>query len=164
MSWLLLHSAMKRAVGFFALWVILTGSYTTDLLAGAVASCAATWASLRLLPPGSSGLRIPACARLVLRFLRQSVVAGVDVARRALDPRLPIQPGFVSYQAGIQPGPARHMFTTLMSLLPGTVPVGSAETGGLLIHCLDVGQPVAAQLAEEEALLARVIDEVPGNG
>ena len=33
----------------------------------------------------------------------------------------------------------------------------SDDNGALLIHCLDVGQPVAAQLAAEEALLARVI-------
>jgi multicomponent Na+:H+ antiporter subunit E len=49
-----------------------------------------------------------------------------------------------------------------MSLLPGTVPTGSAE-GGLLIHCLDVGQPVAAQLAEEEALFARVVEDLQGD-
>jgi multicomponent Na+:H+ antiporter subunit E len=49
------------------------------------------------------------------------------------------------------------MFTTLMSLLPGTVPTGSDEKGGLLIHCLDVVQPVVAQLAVEEALFVRAV-------
>jgi multicomponent Na+:H+ antiporter subunit E len=49
------------------------------------------------------------------------------------------------------------MFTTLMSLLPGTVPAGSDEKGGLLIHCLDVEQPVVAQLAVEEALFVRAV-------
>jgi multicomponent Na+:H+ antiporter subunit E len=56
------------------------------------------------------------------------------------------------------------MFTALMSLLPGTVPTGSAERGDLLIHCLDVGQPVAAQLAEEEALFARVAEDSHRDG
>jgi multicomponent Na+:H+ antiporter subunit E len=98
----------------------------------------------------------------VLRFLCQSVVAGVDVARRALDPRLPLNPGFVLYAVRLPPGPRRNTFTALMSLLPGTVPTGSAE-GGLLIHCLDVGQPVAAQLAEEEALFARVVEDLQGD-
>jgi multicomponent Na+:H+ antiporter subunit E len=49
------------------------------------------------------------------------------------------------------------MFTTLMSSLPGTVPTGSDEKGGLLIHCLDVVQPVVAQLAVEEALFVRAV-------
>jgi len=156
--------ATKRAAGFFALWVMLTAGYPTDLVAGAAAACAATWVSLLLLPPGSSGVQIPALTRLVLRFLRQSVVAGVDVARRALDPRLPLRPGFVSYPVGLRPGPARHMFTMLMSLLPGTVPMGSVETRGLLIHCLDTKQPVAAQLAEEEALFVHAIGKLAGDG
>jgi hypothetical protein len=37
------------------------------------------------------------------------------------------------------------------------LPVGTDASGGLLIHCLDVGQPVAAQLAAEEALFVQVI-------
>jgi multicomponent Na+:H+ antiporter subunit E len=56
------------------------------------------------------------------------------------------------------------MFTTLMSLLPGTVPTGSDEKEGLLVHCLDVEQPVLAQLAAEEAIFAGVIAEARSNG
>jgi multicomponent Na+:H+ antiporter subunit E len=92
-----------------------------------------------------------------LRFFRQSVVAGVDVAWRALDPQLPLRPGFVLYPVALSPGPERNMFTTLMSLLPGTVPTGSDEKGRFLIHCLDVEQPVVAQLAVEEALFVRAL-------
>ena len=153
-----------RAVGLFVLWITLTGGNPADVVAGAVSALAATWASLRLLPPTTSRMRPAALARLVLRFLCQSVVAGADVARRALDPRLPLRPGFVVYQVGLPPGPARSMFTTLMSLLPGTVPTGSNEKGELLIHCLDSEQPVTAQLAAEEAVFSRVIAEVRRGG
>jgi multicomponent Na+:H+ antiporter subunit E len=155
---------VARAIGFFALWIMLTGGNRTDLAAGAVAALAATWVSLRLQPPGTSRVRPIALARLAVRLFRQSVVAGADVARRALDPRLPVRPGFVVYPVGLPPGPARNMFTTLMSLLPGTVPTGPAEGGGLLIHCLDVQQPVVTQLAAEEAVFARVIAEAPSGG
>jgi multicomponent Na+:H+ antiporter subunit E len=156
------RSAGLRALGFFVLWVVVTGGNPADLVAGAVAVLAATWASLHLLRPGTSRVRPAVLTRFVLRFLCQSVVAGVDVARRALDPRLPLNPGFVLYPVRLPPGPRRNMFTALMSLLPGTVPTGSAE-GGFLIHCLDVGQPVAAQLAEEEALFARVVKDLHGD-
>ncbi len=156
--------AVVRAVGFFVLWMMLTGGNPADLVAGGVSALAATWASLRLLPPSTSRVRPAALARLALRFLRQSVVAGVDVARRALDPRLPLTPGFIVYPVGLPSGPARNMFTTLMSLLPGTVPTGSDEKGGLLIHCLDVEQPVTAQLAAEEAMFARVVVEARSGG
>ena len=153
-----------RALGFLVLWVILTAGSRADLGAGAVAALAATWASLRLLPPDTSRVRPVALIRLALRFLRQSVVAGIDVARRALDPRLPLHLGFVVYPVGLPSGPARNMFTTLMSLLPGTVPTGSDERGRILIHCLDVEQPVAAQLAAAEALFVRVVGEARGDG
>ena len=156
--------ATVRAAGFFALWTILTGSNPVDLVAGAVATWVATWVSLHLLPPGTSHVRPTRLSALALRFLYQSVVAGADVARRALDPRLPLRCGFVLYRTGLPPGPARHSFTTLMSLLPGTVPTGSDRDGALLIHSLDVEQPVAAQLAEQEGLFVQVIDAALHNG
>ena len=160
----LTRAAVLRALGFAVLWILLTGGNAADLMAGAVAALAATSASLRLLPPGRSHVQPIAVAQLALRFLRQSLIAGVDVARRALDPRLPLRPGFVLYPMGLPPSPARKMFTTLMSLLPGTVPTGSDAGGGLLIHCLDVEQPITAQLATEEAVFAQVIGAARSDG
>ena len=157
----LFRPAVMRAIGFFVIWIVLSGGDPTDLAAGAVAALAATWASLLLLPQGTSRLRPTAAAWFALRFLSQSVAAGIDVALRALDPRLPLRVGIVPYPVGLPLGPARHTFTSLMSLLPGTVTIGSRSTGTLLIHCLDVEQPVAAQLAVEEAFFAQVIGEAP---
>ena len=148
--------AGARAAGFLVLWLVLAGADVADLPAAAVAVVAATWTSLRLLPPGSSRLSPSALAKLTLRFAYQSVAAGVDVAWRALDPRLPLRPGFVRYPVRFPPGPARNAFTTLTSLLPGTVPTG-AERGHIVYHCLDVDQPVMLQLASEEAALARAL-------
>src|SRR5262245_34556489 len=94
--------------------------------------------------------------RLAVRFLYQSVIAGGDVAGRALDPRLPLRPGFVTYPVRFPPGTARNTFTTLTSLLPGTVPAGD-DGGQLIYHCLDVDQPVVSQLAAEEAALSQAL-------
>jgi multicomponent Na+:H+ antiporter subunit E len=151
-----LRAAMARGVGFVLLWLVLAGGGPIDLIPGAVAALAVTCVSFYLLPPSAVRVRHVALARFVLHFLRVSVVAGVDVARRALDPRLPLHPGFAVYPAGLPPCPMRNMFTTLMSLLPGTVPTGPAN-GGLLIHCLDIEQPITAQLAAEEALFSNVV-------
>jgi multicomponent Na+:H+ antiporter subunit E len=148
--------AAWRAAAFLGLWLVLSGADPGDLPAGIVATVAATWTSLQLLPPGRSRSSLAALAGLALRFARQSVVAGVDVAWRALDPRLPLRPGFVAYPVRFPPGTARNTFTTLTSLLPGTVPAGD-ERGQLVYHCLDVDQPVVSQLAAEEAALARAL-------
>jgi multicomponent Na+:H+ antiporter subunit E len=150
--------AASRAIWFIALWLVIAGADPADLPAGAAAVVAATWTSLRLLPP--SGVRgLPAAmVRLAPRFLYQSVIAGADVARRALDPRLPLRPGFVAYPVGFPPGTTRNVFTTLTSLLPGTVPIGT-ESSALVYHCLDVDQPVVSQLAAEEAALTRALGD-----
>ena len=122
-----LHGWLARTAGFLAFWVILSGLNPADLPVGVLAAVIATWSSLRLLPPGRWSFRPIALTQLVLRFLRQSVGAGIDVAWRALDPRLPLRPGFVVYPVRFPPGPARNVFTTLTSLLPGTVPAGRGE-------------------------------------
>jgi len=146
--------AVSRTAWFVLLWLVIAGTDPADLPVGAVAAAAATWASLLLLPPGGARRSPAGMARLALRFLYQSVIAGADVARRALDPRLPLRTGFVAYPVRFPPGTARNVFTTLTSLLPGTVPVGE-EGGQLVYHCLDVDQPVVSQLAAEEAALSR---------
>jgi multicomponent Na+:H+ antiporter subunit E len=159
-----LRSAISRAAGFFGFWLVLTGADAGDLAAGLVAAAAATWASLRLMPAQQWNLRPIKLAGFVLHFLRQSIAAGTDVAWRALDPRLRLRPGFVVYQAHLPPGTARDAFCAIMSLLPGTLPCGPAEGNGLTIHCLDVTQPVVAQLAAEEALCMQALGGAQRDG
>ena len=154
------RAALARGAMLLGFWVALIGASPSDVAVGLLTAAMATWVSLRLLPPQPARLRLVVIPRLVLRFLWQSVVAGVDVARRAFDPQLPLRPGFITYRVGFPPGPARNAFTDLTSLLPGTVPAGEQD-GALLYHCLDVDQPVAAQLAEEEASLRRVLNGSP---
>jgi multicomponent Na+:H+ antiporter subunit E len=159
-----LGSAISRAAGFFGFWLVLTGADAGDLAAGLVAAAAATWASLPLMPALQWSLRPVKLAEFVLHFLRQSIAAGIDVAWRALDPRLELRPGFVVYQAQLPPGTAREAFCAIMSLLPGTLPCGPAEGNGLTIHCLDVTQPVAEQLAVEEALCMQTVGGAQRDG
>ncbi|WP_244549095.1 Na+/H+ antiporter subunit E [Bradyrhizobium canariense] len=159
-----LRSAIFRAAGFFGFWLVLTDTDSADLAAGLVSAAAATWASLRLMPAEQWNLRPVKLAGFILHFLRQSIAAGTDVALRALDPRLPLRPGFVVYQTHLPPGTKRNAFCAIMSLLPGTLPCGSAEGDGLAIHCLDVTQPVVEQLAAEETLCMQTIGEAQRNG
>jgi multicomponent Na+:H+ antiporter subunit E len=153
----LLGGSFVRVMFFFIFWLILYGVKFTDLLVGVATAIVATWASRRLLPPGRGILHPIALVRLVLRFPLQSIIAGFDVAWRALDPRLPLQPGFVVYQPRLPSGPMRNAFCTITGLLPGTLPSGFDQDGNLVVHCLDVSQPVIEQLAAEEAMLQQVL-------
>ncbi len=115
-------SAAWRAIWLLFLWLVLSGADLRDIPAITGAVAAATWTSLRLLEPRGSRGSPRAITQLALRFLYESVIGGADVARRALDPALPLRPGFVAYPIGLPPGAGRNMFATLTSLLPGTVP------------------------------------------
>jgi multicomponent Na+:H+ antiporter subunit E len=148
--------AAGRAVSFFIFWLMIAGSDPADLPIGLATAGFATWASLRLLPPSCVRLRPRALAGFVLHFLGQSVRSGVQVAWLAFRPSMPISPGFVPYRTHLS-GSTLSAFSAVSSLQPGTLPTGANEHGELLIHCLDVNQPVAADLAREEALFSQVL-------
>ncbi len=151
------RSALLRGAAFFVLWLVLMQSLQpSDIAIGALATGTATWLSLYLLPPATGCLRFGSLLLLLPHFLWQSVRAGVDVARRAFTPSLPLQPGMVSCPLGFGPGLARNTFATITSLLPGTVSCDQVD-GALVYHCLDTDQPVVEQLWEEERLLARAL-------
>jgi multicomponent Na+:H+ antiporter subunit E len=148
-------AVIRRALPFLALWLTLVGGPDpADRPAGIVALVLATWVSLRLLPPRRTRPSPTALARLLWRFMRQSIVAGTDVAWRALQPALPLRPGFVIHRPHLPPGAALDAFCALTSLAPGTLPAGS-DDGAIIVHCLDVGQPVASHLIADERLFAR---------
>jgi len=157
------RAAVVRSIGFFLFWVIVAGFKVMDLVVGLLAALVTTWVSLTLMPPGHGRVRPIKLATYALRFFRQSVIAGLDVAWRALSPRMPLQPGFITYRTQLPEGRTRYTFYTVSSLLPGTLPTGSDASGSTAIHCLDVTQPVARQLAEEESLFAEALGERRGN-
>ncbi len=157
----MLGSWISRGVGYFALWVLLIGFKPVDLLVGLVAVAAATWTSLALLPPQEFRLRLAGLPRYGLHFAWQSVVAGVEVARQAFAPRPSMRPGLISCSSRYPQGALRSAFAAVTGLLPGTVALGD-EPQGMLFHCLDTRQPIADQLAREEAALSRVLPREPG--
>ena len=153
-----------RALLYFALWIVVDQSAKpANLVFGLLASAAATWASLKLLPPASGRVRLGLLLLLLPRFLWQSLVAGTDVARRAFAPWLGLQPGFVDYPVGLPRGSARNAFELIASLMPGSVPSG--ETQDMIeFHCLDTRQPVLEQLAAEERAYANALQRGPRHG
>lgn len=146
-----------RAFAFAILWLVLLPSAKAgDLAMGIVAVAGATFLSLRLLPPAAGRVRIGSLLLQVPRLLRESVVAGFDVARRAFARELPARTGFVTHTTALRPGVARNGFTAITGLLPGTVPAEETHTA-IVYHALDTGQPVAAALAAEERRLAPIL-------
>lgn len=145
----------KRAAIFFALWLVLTGADTGGLILGAVTAAGAAWISLRLLPYGGASIGILALLSLVPGFALRSMQGGIDVAWRALHPRLPVKPGWLVWKTRLPPGGARVGFGLEMSLLPGSLIAGTRNES-IYVHCLDIDKDVMRDLAAEEERVGRV--------
>jgi multicomponent Na+:H+ antiporter subunit E len=145
-----------RFAFFMGVWLMIADWKEEDLPIGFAASALALWISLSLLPPTAVGLRLAPLAKLTVRFLSLTIVAGVDVARRALLPRLDLRPGFVALPFTLPSGVARNAFLVYSSLQPGTLPT-SAEGETLQVHGLDISQPIAASVQADEALFGKAI-------
>lgn len=157
-------SAALRATVLFVVWMVLTDGRPADMPVGLIAAGIATWVSLHLLPPTPARPSPVALLALSGRFLWASLISGIDVARRALDPRLPIKPGIIVHRTTLPPGAARDAFRALMCLQPGSLPVESWDEDGFLIHCLDTDMPVTQAFAMEEALFVRALGIEAGDG
>jgi multisubunit Na+/H+ antiporter MnhE subunit len=165
-----LGSVLGRGLFFLGFWLLLSSPDLDGLSADPLAALAdavialaavalATWVSIRLWPPGPRAPRTGAMLALTWRFLEQSVLGGVDVARRAFDPRLPLKPGFLAFPAKIRTQPRLAVFATLTSATPGTMAAGRNAEGALVYHCLDTRLPVLDGLAEDERLLRRAFGD-----
>ena len=159
------RAILLRGVAYLALWMIMVGGGVAEVVPGLGAAILAAWVSVLLMPPdpGPARVRLLASLRLFLRFVWGSVVAGVDVARRAFSPSLPLKSGYVVYPVTLPPSAARNLFMSVTSLMPGTLPAGTDESGALIYHCLDVDQPVIRELEEEEALLVDALGGTLGS-
>lgn len=143
----------KRFVIFAAVWLVLSRGDPGGLAFGAVAAAAAAWASATLLPPGGRRIRLRAVLRLLPGFILSSLRGSVDVARRALHPRMPLDAGWIAFRTTLPEGLPRVSFGSETSLLPGSLVAGGR--GDLLyVHCLDRGQAVERALRVEEARIA----------
>jgi multicomponent Na+:H+ antiporter subunit E len=151
-------AAVARTALFFAFWLAISGWKAADLPVGLVASAAAAWTSLALRPASGARLRLSALPALARHFFNGSIVAGFDVARRALRRDLDLNPGFVTAPLRLPAGNARNAFCALASLAPGSLPVGM-DGDALLIHCLDVTQPIARDLVAQETLFMRTLGD-----
>lgn len=144
-----------RSFALLAIWVIIAEGDFSALHVGAAISVAAAAVSLVLLPGRLPAVRIAGLLRYIVFFATRSVAGGVDVAARALSPRMPLAPGMVDYPVRLDEGPMRVMFAHTVSLLPGTVSV-RLEPDSVEIHALDCGSGLFDDLAAIEDRVADV--------
>lgn len=147
----------KRGALLALLWLTLTGAAVDGLVFGLVATALGLWLSLVLLPPGGAQPSLLQILRHFPGFIERSVRGGIDVAWRALHPRLPVRPGWYVHETRLPEGGARVALGSVVSLLPGTLVAGSFA-GRLYVHCLVREAAIERQVAAEEARLAATLE------
>jgi multicomponent Na+:H+ antiporter subunit E len=143
----------RRVVLFAVLWWALTDGATGAWLFGIPVILLGAWTSLLLWT--RQPLSLFGLARFLPYFVLQSLAGATDVARRALDPAMPLCPGLVRHRLRLPAGAARIGLANVISMLPGTL---SADLAGdeVLVHALDTRNDVHAMVLDLEPRIAAV--------
>ena len=148
-------SLTQRAALFALLWWILAEGRLDGWWLGAVGIAAATWASLRLAPPGPRRIRAVPLLRFLAFFVWNSLRGGAQVAFMALRPRPGLAPALLEFELALPPGAARVLMLNALSLMPGTLGV-ALDVARLRLHVLDARLPVAAEARALETRIAQL--------
>jgi len=154
----MLPRLVTRLALFALLWLVLAGIDPLSWIIGVPAVLLATYAAARLstlVGADPRPLRLLAFAPF---FVWESILGGVDVARRVLGPRLHIDPALVSYRPRLRDPAATVVFLDTVSLLPGTLSADFRD-GVAEVHALDGEAAVVAGLKRLERQVARLFGE-----
>ena len=137
---------MLHALGLwlfcFGLWLLLSGYFDVPLLLifGALSCALAVFVAWRteVIDPEEKPLRLRLNAHILTYWpwlLWQVVLANLDVAKRILDPKLPISPTMVTLKPTQRSDLGRVIYANSITLTPGTV---STDLSGdtLEVHAL----------------------------
>jgi len=110
----------------------------SEFIVGLLISIAITiFIPVKLFGQGRLFKRAVAFKIFIFNFFIEMAVANIDVARRVIDPRLPIKPGIIKYKMKVKNSFARVLLANSITLTPGTLSI-EMNDDTLYIHCIDV--------------------------
>ncbi|MFO7718044.1 MAG: Na+/H+ antiporter subunit E [Thermodesulfobacteriota bacterium] len=152
------RALLVRTALFALLWAVLTegeGLVSVWTLPGIGAGVIV---SFLLWPSKDWKWRFRPAVRFIPYFFWHSFLGGLDVAKRALSPRIQIRPEIIDFPFILEKEPARVVFLWAVSLLPGTAGVDLQENTAR-IHILDTGIADVTSLRVLESRIAAMFDQ-----
>jgi multicomponent Na+:H+ antiporter subunit E len=134
------------------LWWLLAGGKAESWLVGLPAVAIFTALARRRFP-GRFSVSLRGLVRFLPFFLIQSYRGGFDVSRRALQPRLALEPGLLAYPLRLPDGAPRTLFVNTISLLPGTLS-WSVDDRSVHVHVLRRNADTVRELSALEQRIA----------
>lgn len=148
-----LAGVATRMAVLAGLWWLIAQGQPEAWLVGLPAVGFATFASMRLGNAARPQLAIGRLPGFAVLFLRESVLGGIDVARRTLAPTLRIKPGFRTYHLQLRDPRARVLLVNCISLLPGTL-AADCQGDRVELHLLDANENPDPQIRRLERAIA----------
>lgn len=146
---------MRHTLALAASWWILAEGHPS-IGYGIAVVAAARLAIAVVSPRDAPRWCLRGLPRFVAVFVSGSVRGGLDVARRALAPRMPIAPRILTYTVRLPEGAARNLFLGVLTLMPGSLGVDAAGAS-VGVHVLaDHHRVLASELATLERCIARL--------
>lgn len=140
-----MSTALFRAAILCVGWWILSEGDPAGVGFGVAVVAIALVASLALSPPPRLAWKPLGLLRYAAFFVKGSLHGGFDVAHRALAPRLALAPAVIRFRSRLPAGPALDLFTSTMSLMPGTLAV-DREGSEIEVHTLFAAEAHAREL------------------
>jgi len=130
---------IRSALVIAAIWLLLSGHYTTLILSlGVLSVLAVTWFVWRMdRVDGELGV-LPMRPRLLnylLWLMWQVVLSNIDVVRRIWDPTLPIRPTWQRLDIKVTSPLAKMLYANSITLTPGTLTTDVREDH-FMVHSL----------------------------
>lgn len=140
-----------------AVWLLLSGHYNPLLLAFGALSCAfVLFLARRLGLVDREGMPLHVLQRLPgywLWLLGEVVRANMDVARRIVDPKLPVSPRMFEVETRLRTDFLRALYANSITLTPGTIAV-DVRDDSILVHALTAEGQAALETGEMDARVA----------
>lgn len=148
----------------FSVYVLLAGVIVEELILGAIISMILTIIITKYVDftiDYKFPVRLLVFVFMYLPvFIWQLVLANIDVARRVLSPKIPLNPGFVKVETDLEGDFSKLLLANSITLTPGTL---SVDINGkdMYIHTVDVkGKTPEENRANISALFEKMIGRV----
>lgn len=162
----MLHS-ISLGLLLFGVWLLLSGFFEPLLLGLGVVSClVVVLIAHRMDVIDREGHPIHLGWRIVIYWFwlaLEIVKANIDVARRILDPKLPIHPVLIRLQTSQNSELGHVIYANSITLTPGTVSV-QVEAGEILVHAIAKEPAEALRQGDMDRRVSAVEGPAEGGG
>jgi len=147
-------------VALAVIWALLTGHFElANLLVGFVLGYGLMTLARRAFPPTSYFAKVAQVTRFAIFFLRELIVASVQVARQVLHPHPDIHPGIVAVPLDARTDAEITLLAIVITLTPGTLTLDvSPDRRALYVHGMDVRDGAAFVRKIKAGLEARTLE------